>query len=89
MSEEVKLNDGKGLYDNVGLIQTLIIDCNDLPGLLFSNRYVAFCKKIVEMVQKLSAVKTGIEEEAKIRDKEIADLKQFCENLLNEKDGGD
>lgn len=63
MNDNINVNDGNGLYDNCGLIDSLIVDCNSLPKLLFDNRNVAFCGKLVEMVQKLSNLKDGVKNE--------------------------
>lgn len=60
MKEQIPVNDGGGVYDNVGLIDTLIVDCNELPKLLISGHGVGFCAKVVEMVQKLSNLKKGV-----------------------------
>lgn len=57
------VNDGGGLFDASGLIDTLIVDCNELPRKLMEGQYVHFCAKICEMVQKLAALKDGIEKE--------------------------
>jgi hypothetical protein len=72
---EITVNDGKGLYDNLGLIDTLILDCNDLPKLLFAGNNVAFCNRLVQMVTKLANLKTGIKSDIENRDKEIALLR--------------
>ena len=71
---EIKVNDGKGLLDNIGLIDSLIVDCNNLPGLLFSGKNVAFCAKIVEMVQKLANLRKGVENDTKSLTDEIQRL---------------
>ena len=75
------VNDGKGFYDSTGMINTLIIDCNELPKALFQGQYVHFCAKICEMVQKLSALKDGIEADRKSLEEQIADLKRFNNDL--------
>ena len=49
----MNLNDGHGLYDNSGLIDTLIIDCNELPKLLIENQFIAFGNLLTQMFQKL------------------------------------
>lgn len=78
---EVNVNDGGGLYDSVGLIDSLIIDCNDTVRILFTGNYVGFCSKIVEMVQKLSKLKDGISSDLKSKDEIIKDLKRLNNDL--------
>lgn len=78
-NEMPPVNDGGGLFDAVGLIETLIIDCNEIPRLLIGGHGVAFCTKIVEMVQKLSKLKTGVANDIKSRDEQIKELQQQIE----------
>lgn len=73
MSEEVKLNDGNGLFDSTGLIDTLIIDCNSLTKTLVNANYVGFCAKIVEMVQKLSKLREGVKKDIDSLNERIED----------------
>lgn len=61
--DDITVNDGKGLFDYEGLIDTLIVDCNNLPKTLFSGQCVQFCKTIVQMVSKLVALKEGLNNE--------------------------
>lgn len=63
MNKNIKVNDGKGLLDNLGLIDSLIVDCDTLVDILMKGKghRVAFCTKIIEMVQKLSNLRTGVE----------------------------
>ena len=70
----MEVNDGKGLYDSSGMIDSLIVDCNSLLGFLISNQNIAFCKKIVEMVQKLSNLKTGIKTDTESMTEQIQRL---------------
>lgn len=63
MSERVPINDGGGLYDNAGLIDSLIVDCNSLPKALIDNQFILFCNTLAQMVQKLKSMKEGIRKE--------------------------
>ena len=78
-NEMPPVNDGGGLYDSIGMIETLIIDCNEIPRLLIGGHGVAFCTKIVEMVQKLSKLKAGVANDIKSRDEQIKELQQQIE----------
>ena len=89
MKEEVKVNDGKGLLDNIGLIDTLIVDCNTLVKQLISGNNVAFCAKIVEMVQKLNSLKKGVTSDTEALQKEIEDLRRFIDDINNVGGGND
>ena len=80
--EELKVNDGNGLFDSVGMIDGLIVDCNELPKRLFSGNYVSFCNLIVQMVQKLSLVRDGITQDRNSLEQQIANLKAFNSELL-------
>lgn len=69
---DIKVNDGNGLFDYEGLIDTLILDCNDIPAMLMRGQNVQFCKRLVDMVQKLANLKTGLKADFESRDKVIA-----------------
>ena len=88
-----KVNDGKGFYDNLGLIDTLIEDCNELPHDLINGHYVRFCSRVVNMVQKLANLKNGIESDMKSMSDQLSELKALNEELANqnlpEDKGGD
>ena len=79
--EEVKVNDGGGLLDAEGLIDSLIIDCNNAVKAVASGEYIGWCGISVQMVQKLSALKSGITADMKSRDKRISELKESNDEL--------
>ena len=58
--DELKVNDGGGLFDSDGIIDSLIVDCNKLPKLLIDNKFIAHSSTLVQMVQKLTLLKKGI-----------------------------
>lgn len=78
-TEKIPVNDGGGLLDNIGLIESLIVDCNDLPKALVSGQYVLFCNRIVQMVQKLANLKQGVSNDLQSKDKIIAELRDLLE----------
>lgn len=70
--EDIKLDDG--LYNNLGLIDTLIVDCNDLPKALFNGQYALFCATLAGMVQKLANLKQGVKNDIESLEKCIAEM---------------
>lgn len=83
--ETLTVNDGKGLMDTYGMIDSLIVDVNDMVKLICSGQYVAFCQKPVAIVQKLAALRNGIKAEMDNREAQITDMKQLCDKLRNER----
>ena len=74
INDEITVNDGGGLLDNEGLIDTLITDCNDLPRLLMENRNIGFCSRLVEMVQKLDSLKRAIKAEKQAAEDQLDEM---------------
>ena len=68
------VNDGKGLYDNEGLCDSLIVDVNELTKALVSGQYVRYASLTVQMVQKLTNLKAGIRRDIASRDERIREL---------------
>lgn len=79
--EDLKVNDGGGLFDNIGLIDTLIVDCNELPKLLISGQGVGWCAKVVEMTQKLVNLKKGVRADVDSMRKQIETLVHENESI--------
>lgn len=63
IGEDITVNDGGGLLDADGLIDSLIVDCNSLTKHLIDNQFVRFGMTLAQMVQKLNALKGGIKNE--------------------------
>ena len=80
------INNGSGLFDNLGLIDTLIVDCNDLTRSIMSGHYVQYCSKIVEMVQKLANLKNGVKADTESLQKEVESLKKLLDDINNGKE---
>lgn len=83
MNENIKLDNGKGLYSNAGLCDTIIQDINGLVKSAISGQYIQFCAGITAITQKLINLKTGIENDLAAKDKRIEELKSM-NNALNE-----
>ena len=75
------VNDGKGLWDNAGLIDTLILDCNNMTKALVEGNYVKYCNINVQAVQKLASLKEGIQKDIAAKDETIRELFAKCEEL--------
>lgn len=82
----MNVNDGKGLFDNLGLIDTLIVDCNELTKDLVSGKYVQYCAKIVEMIQKLSNLRNGVKADSEAQQEEIAALQKLLDDINGRSD---
>lgn len=81
------LNDGKGLYDNEGLCDSLIMDCNNLVKILLSGNYVQFCNAIVQMVKKLVNLKEGIKKDMDSMKNKVEELKRMNDSLVEQVTG--
>lgn len=84
INEKLPVNDGKGLLDNLGLIDTLIVDCDKLPKLLFAGNSIGFCSKLIEMVQKLSNLREGVKTDMESMQKQLEVYIRENENLLRQ-----
>lgn len=76
-SGNIKVNDGDGLLDFEGLIDTLVVDCNELPKAIFTGQNVRFCALVVQMVQRLSLLKQGVKNDIESLKKQVDDLTQI------------
>jgi len=75
------MNGEKGFLDNVDLINTLITDCNDAVMNCMSGRYIAFCNTMVQMVQKLANLKSGVKSDLESREQTIKDYERRLAEL--------
>ena len=87
MSNNPTVNDGKGLYDNEGLCDTLIVDCNNLVKQITSGQYIQFCNTVVQMVQKLANLKDGIKNDMDSMKDKVDELKRMNDNLVEQMTG--
>jgi len=70
-----------GLYSNEELIDTLIVDCNNAVKSIVSGQYIAFCVAMEQMVQKLANLKTGVANDLRNREENIAMLEKRLADL--------
>ena len=87
INKEVKVNDGKGLYDNEGMCGTLVSDLNEAVKAIASGQYLQFCGKVTEMTVKLANLKNGIHNDMESKNKTIEELKQINQSLLEQLNG--
>lgn len=81
------INDGKGIYDSDGLIDTIIADCNNLGKHMMDGQFIQFCNTIVGMTQKLVQLKAGIRADRESRDRTINEMRQCNDELARQMTG--
>ena len=83
----VPINDGKGLYDNDGILETVIMDCNNAIKSLTEGNYISFCNIMVQIVRKISNVRDGIKAEDERKQRQIEELKAINNRLQEQVTG--
>lgn len=68
---------------NTEMIDSLIVDCNELPKALMTGQFVFFCAKIAEMVKKLANLKEGVKTDTESLHRQIAELNEQNNGLAN------
>ena len=63
------------MMDNIGLIDSIIVDLNAAIGALHSGQQIAFCSLIGGIGQKLAALKKGVQDDEKATTDSIETLK--------------
>lgn len=76
---EMKINDGGGLFDSPGLIDSLIVDCERGMKALLAGSPLEYAATTVGMVQKLGELKKGIKNEKEGLEKQIRELTELLE----------
>lgn len=76
-------NKTNGLLDNVGLIETLIVDCERVMKALVSGEYMRFSALMVGMVQKLNNLHDGVKNDTESLKKQVAELQRFVDDINN------
>lgn len=79
---DLKLNDGGGLYDREGMIDGLIMDCEEIMRVIMAGNGIRLAALLVEMVQKLSALKSGTAEEVARLTKERDDARAYADEVV-------
>lgn len=83
------MNDGKGLYDNAGLCDTILSDLNNCVKLLFDGKFIQFCAVVSSIAARVVNLKKGIENDRKSLLENVEELKRANSELQKElnKDG--
>ena len=87
MNENITVNDGKGLYDNIGLVDTIASDLNNIPRLMIDGQFFKVSALFASVGQRLGNLKKGIKEELDSKDEIIEELKRINNALVEEKTG--
>lgn len=79
MNEDIKVNDGGGLFDSLGLIDSLIVDCEKGMKALVAGSPLEYAAVTIGMVQKLGELKKGVKNEKEDLEKQIRELRSLLE----------
>lgn len=85
MNEDIKVNDGGGLFDSLGLIDSLIVDCEKGMKALVAGSPLEYAAITVGMVQKLGELKKGVRNDTEDLKKQIRELRRI---LQMQEEGG-
>lgn len=93
---DITVNDGKGLFDSEGLIDSMILDLNNLSKCLMTGQYIQYCAIVSGMGQKLVKLKDGMKVDLESMKEKVEELKRMNDSLVEqltglpvEKDGAD
>lgn len=64
------------MMNSVEFVDSLIEDCNNAVSAVARGQYILWCRTMVEMVQKLALLKSGVVQDSKSKDKVIEVLKE-------------
>lgn len=78
---DLTVNDGKGFMDNEGLIQSLIVNLNDLIKCMAVGQYIQFAGIVAQMGQKLANLKKGVRNDREDLEEQIKGLKRLNNEL--------
>ena len=84
---DLTINDGKGLMDNEGLCDSLLLDLNNLPKVLMTGQYIQFCAKVTSMAARLANLKKGIADDMQSMKDKVEELKRMNDDLMQQISG--
>ena len=86
--KDLPVNDGGGLMNNLGMIDSLIVDCEKGMKVLLAGSPLEYAAITVEMVKKLGLLKAGVKNDTEGLQKQIEDLKALLEEEGKENAAG-
>ena len=69
-----------GLYTNSELLDSIIVDLDNLLKALFTGQFIKVCAIVTGMAQKLSNLRKSLDNDLKNREETIEALKQELKN---------
>ena len=84
---DVTVNDGKGLYDNEGLCDSILLDLNNLMKHIVSGQYFQFCSDVTTIAQKVVNLKDGIKKDMDSMKEKVDELKRMNDDLVEQNTG--
>ena len=81
---DLNVNDGKGLFDNEGLCDSLVNDLNNLIKQVMNGQFIQVCANVTQMAQKLINLKAGIKNDMDAKNRNIEELKRENAELLQQ-----
>jgi hypothetical protein len=69
-----------GIYSNVEMVESILLDLNNLPKELIAGQFIQSCTLVSQIGQKLICLRSGIKTEIEHKNKTIEDLKQQLRN---------
>lgn len=70
-----------GTYTNEELVDSIILDLNNLTKELVGGQYIQFCNVVTNMGKKLFNLRNGIKADIDSKDKVIEQLKEQLRNM--------
>lgn len=83
---EIKVNDGGGLMDNLGMIDSLIVDCERGMKALLAGSPLEYAAITVQMVKKLGLLKAGVRNDTEDLKKQIRELLELLQEERGQED---
>lgn len=79
-----KINDGGGLWDNIGVCDKGIALCNAALKDLVSGQYLAFVNKVEQVAQIFANLKKGIQADVDSLNAKVEELKRTNDALMEQ-----
>ena len=77
--QDVPVNDGRGFMDSLGMIDSLIVDCERGMKALLAGSPLEYAAITVKMVQKLGELKKGVKNDAEGQARQIRELRELLQ----------